>query len=103
MAIELNGLSETELKRLRTRVDRALATLEKRRFDEARRAAEEAARAHGFSLSQVATAGTGKRPAGVPKYANPANPSQTWTGRGRQPGWLKEALAAGRKLEDLAI
>lgn len=23
------------------------------------------------------------------KFANPADPNQTWTGRGRQPNWLK--------------
>jgi DNA-binding protein H-NS len=40
---------------------------------------------------------------GMPKYANPANPDQTWTGRGRQPGWVKEALGKGKSLDDLAI
>lgn len=35
------------------------------------------------------------------KYRNPDDPSQTWSGRGRRPRWLSEALEAGRKLEDL--
>ncbi|MDE2452926.1 MAG: H-NS histone family protein [Burkholderiales bacterium] len=26
---------------------------------------------------------------------------KTWSGRGRRPGWITEALAAGRNLEDL--
>jgi DNA-binding protein H-NS len=39
----------------------------------------------------------------VPKYRNPANPKQTWTGRGRQPGWIKDGLAKGKKLADFAI
>jgi DNA-binding protein H-NS len=34
-----------------------------------------------------------------PKYSNPDNPEQTWSGRGHQPKWLKEALAAGKTLE----
>jgi len=25
----------------------------------------------------------------APKYKNPANPSQTWTGRGKMPAWVK--------------
>ena len=108
MAIDLDGLSESELKSLRSRVERALNSLEKRRFDDARRAAEDAARAHGFSLAQVVQAeparrGGRKTPSGPAKYANPANPEQTWTGRGRQPGWLKEHLASGRPLDDLRI
>lgn len=35
--------------------------------------------------------GRRRRSAGVPKYRNPANPEQTWTGRGKKPGWLKQA------------
>jgi DNA-binding protein H-NS len=31
-----------------------------------------------------------RRSPGVPKYRNPANPEQTWTGRGKPPHWLKE-------------
>ncbi|PAT00314.1 MAG: hypothetical protein BSR46_03245 [Candidatus Dactylopiibacterium carminicum] len=37
------------------------------------------------------------------KYANPSNPAQTWTGRGRQPLWVGEQLTAGKNLEDLLI
>jgi DNA-binding protein H-NS len=36
------------------------------------------------------------------KYRNPANFSQTWSGTGRKPAWLVEALASGKTLEDLA-
>ncbi len=35
-----------------------------------------------------------------PKYVNPECPSQSWSGRGRMARWLREALAAGAKLED---
>jgi DNA-binding protein H-NS len=27
-----------------------------------------------------------------PKYQNPKNPAETWSGRGRQPLWVKEQL-----------
>ncbi len=43
---------------------------------------------------------TGKVP---PKYRNPANEKETWTGRGRPPRWLAGELAAGRKLEEFLI
>ncbi|WP_425415751.1 H-NS family nucleoid-associated regulatory protein [Paracoccus chinensis] len=29
------------------------------------------------------------------------NPEQTWSGRGRRPQWINEALEAGRTLDDL--
>lgn len=28
----------------------------------------------------------------APKYRNPSNPSETWSGRGRQPAWFAKAL-----------
>ncbi len=37
-----------------------------------------------------------------PKYRNPDNPGETWTGRGRQPKWVEEALKK-YTLEDLKI
>jgi DNA-binding protein H-NS len=40
---------------------------------------------------------------GVPKYRNPENPKQTWTGRGKRPNWLNDALKAGKSLDDLSI
>jgi DNA-binding protein H-NS len=40
---------------------------------------------------------------GGPAYRNPGNSAQTWSGKGRHPKWVREALAAGLCLEDLAI
>jgi DNA-binding protein H-NS len=37
------------------------------------------------------------------KYRNPANPSETWAGRGVRPRWLEAQLKKGRKLEQFAI
>ncbi len=39
----------------------------------------------------------------VPKYRNPGNPDQTWTGRGRKPKWVNEVLQGGADLTDLEI
>ncbi|MCA1853024.1 MAG: H-NS histone family protein [Beggiatoa sp.] len=43
---------------------------------------------------------TSKRP---PKYANPADPSQTWAGTGRQPLWFKDALSSGKSADELRV
>ena len=32
----------------------------------------------------------------APKYRNPANPEQTWTGRGVSPTWVQELKTAGK-------
>ena len=38
-----------------------------------------------------------------PKYRNPQTPSETWSGRGKQPRWLVAAIKTGRKIEDFQI
>jgi DNA-binding protein H-NS len=37
------------------------------------------------------------------KYRHPDNPAQTWSGTGRKPAWLVEALSSGQTLEDFAV
>jgi DNA-binding protein H-NS len=39
----------------------------------------------------------------APRYRNPADDGQTWTGRGKQPRWVVDALSAGKTLDDLLI
>jgi DNA-binding protein H-NS len=38
-----------------------------------------------------------------PKYCNPERPSQTWSGRGKQPRWVAAQLGSGKKFDDLLI
>lgn len=104
MEIDLNALSLRELKDLQNRVSRAIASFEDRKKKEALAELEEKAREMGFSLAELTGAATlRKRTPAVAKYANPANPSDTWSGRGRQPRWFAAALAAGKTPESLAI
>ncbi|CAM5320714.1 Trans-acting regulatory protein HvrA [Afipia felis] len=44
-----------------------------------------------------------KYPKVLPKYFNPSEPSETWSGRGKQPRWLTLALQAGHALEEFEI
>ena len=39
----------------------------------------------------------------APKYRDPNNPLQTWTGRGKQPRWLRAQLRSGKKLDDFLV
>jgi DNA-binding protein H-NS len=38
-----------------------------------------------------------------PKFQNPSEPSQTWSGRGGTPRWVRKLLAAGRSIDELRI
>ena len=37
------------------------------------------------------------------KYRHPDDATQQWTGRGRQPKWVKEWTESGKSLADVAI
>ncbi|MDT1062779.1 H-NS histone family protein [Paracoccus sp. CPCC 101403] len=102
MELDLDKMSLRELRDLRNKVEKAISTFEDRRKREAIAAVENAAREFGFSLADLADAKQNRSKV-APKYANPADPQATWTGRGRKPRWVIEALDAGRKLEDLEI
>jgi DNA-binding protein H-NS len=38
-----------------------------------------------------------------PKYRNPERPSETWSGRGKQPRWVGAQLKSGKKFDELLI
>ena len=38
-----------------------------------------------------------------PKYRHPENPELSWSGRGRRPAWIREAVEAGRSLSDFEV
>jgi DNA-binding protein H-NS len=44
-----------------------------------------------------------KYPRVYPKYRNPNEPTETWSGRGKQPRWLAVALKTGHSIEEFAI
>ena len=104
MDINLDSLSLKELKDLQSQVAKAVSSFEDRKKKEILADLEEMARANGFTLAEL-TGGTivRKRAPAVAKYANPADRSDTWSGRGRKPRWFAAALAAGRHPADLAI
>jgi len=39
----------------------------------------------------------------LPKYQNPKDPAETWSGRGKKPRWLVAQLRAGKKPDDFWI
>lgn len=104
MEINLNNLSLKELKDLQSQVVRAIASFQDRQKKAALAELEEVARAKGFTLAELTgTTAPRKRSIGAAKYANPADRSDTWSGRGRKPRWFIEALAKGSKPEDLSV
>jgi len=110
--IDLSGYNLAELKGLQFDVEKAI---KERQNDEMKKARDQIqAIAQGLGVSvQDLLAGTSGKTAGKskggtgakvePQYQNPADASQTWTGRGRQPQWVVNTIENGGKLEDLRI
>lgn len=104
--IDLNTMELDELKKLQKDVTKAIENFEERKRLEALAAVKAKAQEMGFSLEELAATATKKKTgksAGIPKYVHPENPAKTWTGRGRQPAWIKDALNAGRSLDEFLI
>jgi DNA-binding protein H-NS len=103
MNLDLDTMTLKDLRDLRGKLDRAINSYEDRKRREALAAIEGAAREHGFNLAELT--GTKPRRSGTvaPKYANPNDPTMTWTGRGRKPRWVQENLEGGKQLDDLLI
>jgi DNA-binding protein H-NS len=55
------------------------------------------------SASRIITRQRRPYPKVLPKYRNPKNPAETWSGRGKQHRWLTAQLRSGKKMKDFLI
>ena len=102
--IDIERLSLKELKKLQNLVTKAIDGFEERQRRDALIAVEAKAKEMGYDLSTLVGGQIKKTKVAVqPKYRHPENASLTWSGRGRQPGWIKEAEAAGKSRDDFLI
>ncbi|PUB16379.1 H-NS histone family protein [Yoonia sediminilitoris] len=113
MKPDLKSMTRKELEKLKADVEKALDRVAAKEMKAALAAAEKAAAAHGFSLAEITgdapaekktrKSKTGPKKPSAPRFKNPENPDQTWTGKGRQPEWYKAAIAAGNTPEQMEI
>lgn len=129
MSMNIEGLSAKELADLIARANKRKKVLSKRRpAAQVKAAVAKFLKSTGWSFEELyGMAGPGKPAAAAassaapaakkarkstkgrslgkvpPKYRNPANPKETWAGRGKQPRWLSAETAKGRKLEEFLI
>jgi len=97
----LKSMSIDKLSKLREQVDAILGT---KVMEERRAVQDQLGKLERLTTRGRVTAGRGgARGAVAPKYRNPANPEETWAGRGLRPRWLAAALKTGKKLEDFSI
>ena len=107
MAIDLDKMSPQQLQELISMAQKQIQKLHHSRIGEVRKSLTAKAKAEGYTIEQLfGKGGKSAKKAGTPvapKYRNKADPGQTWSGRGKRPRWLADALAKGKKLTDYAI
>lgn len=100
---KITGIQKASYKELVEARDAIDATLSKRRAEVKRKIAE-LATGSGFEITELFGGKRGGRKAASgPKYRNSKDTSQTWTGRGRKPNWLVEAVKQGAKLQSFEV
>ena len=106
MAINIRNLSHAQLSDLIQRAKTRQDELAREKATQLRAKISAMVKAEGFAIEDVfggSGARRGVRRKVKPKYRNPIDPSQTWTGRGKRPRWFNAALSAGKKEKDLLI
>jgi len=102
MAVDIKNLNHNQLNELI-----AKAQTRREQVSTVRDKVNALIKAEGFTFDDLFGARAPKsRRAGTtvaPKYRNPDDAEQTWSGRGKRPRWFNEALAAGKKESDLLV
>ena len=96
MAVKLDGLSPKELQSLIAQAQSKMESARAEHIQSVKAKIDALLKAEGLQISEIYAGRGGKRGkragAGIPKYRNPADPSQTWTGHGKKPTWFQLAL-----------
>lgn len=102
-SVNVDKMSLKELVDLEARVRKAIMNAKERERSDLKNKIASLAENAGFTVSELFGGGRGKGGKVAVKYRNKDNPSETWTGRGRQPKWLAARLSKGSKLSEFAL
>ena len=112
--IRWDKMSESEIRKLIAQGEREISRRTATKKKDAKQRLAAVAREFGFKLDELLGEG-GARTRGrsaepkepkaklPPKYRNPADATQTWSGHGKRPAWANAHLQSGGDLSDLLI
>lgn len=97
MAINLDTLSHAELQALIVSAEAQMSSARKNHVQEVRAKMDALLHNARLTLDEVyprrgGKGSTGAKSVVAPKYRNPENAAQTWSGRGKRPLWFVDAL-----------
>ena len=101
---EFDGFTIKQLRELKDRIDAKIIVKQKTERADLKAKFAELAAESGLSLDDILGSKRGGKGSVAPKYRNPDNADETWSGRGRMPIWLAERLKKrGVSKDDFAI
>ena len=100
--IDLSKLSLDELQALARDIETEIVTRRAAEKERVLNQMRELAASIGMTPEELLRGGRGAVAAAAVRYRHPDNPGLTWSGRGKRPTWVNEALASGKTLDDLA-
>lgn len=104
--MDLSKLSLVELRDLLEQAKKEEKNRSKSDVEAARNEIYAIAHRLGLPLKDVIGNGNNiRKPTGkvAVQFRNPANDTQEWSGRGRQPNWVKELIASGADLQTAKV
>ena len=99
--VDLTGFSVEELNELIRNVKGEIARRDDQIKKDAMAKIKAIAEEAGLSAAEIAKGTRRTRAAAKPKYRNPSDPTQTWSGRGKRQRWFEAALSGGAAMEDM--
>ena len=103
--MDLSKLSIAELKDLLESAKREEKNRAKSDLEAARNEIYAIAHRMGLPLKELIGNGNIRKPTGkvAVQFRDPADSSKEWTGRGRQPKWVKELIASGKDIQSAKV
>ncbi|MEG2031058.1 MAG: H-NS histone family protein [Janthinobacterium sp.] len=102
--MNLSMLTMAELRNLQDKVAQELRGREREDLNKAREQIMAIAQQAGIPLKQLILDGLQPRTGKVAvRYRHPDNAAEQWTGRGRQPLWVKKWVESGKSIDLLRV
>ena len=102
--MNLSILTMAELRNLAEKVQQEVSHRERDDLNKAREQIMAIAQQAGIPLKQLILDGLQPRAGKVAvQYRNPDNASEQWTGRGRQPLWVRHWVESGKSIDLLRV
>lgn len=103
---DLSDYTLTQLRQLDAQLIEELKARHYLSISQAREQILHIAQSAGVSVQELLSGKVPKLASGklvAVKFGHPDDPTKQWTGRGRQPAWIKDWTASGKTLEDARV